>query len=122
MKNALCILAMLTSSAFAASSVHEFTLPSIDGVPVVAIFDSARPRTPLLFGLRMGDSELCRWVRSAQGFVETSTERGDVARDATVVIAGDYSDLETRKEPRPAEIRTIGWQLLSAEKDDPARV
>jgi len=70
----------------------------------------------------MGDSELCRWVRSAQGFVETSTERGDVARDATVVIAGDYSDLETRKEPRPTEIRTIGWQLLSAEKDDPARV
>jgi glutathione peroxidase len=31
MKNALCILAMLTSSSFAASSVHDFTLPSIDG-------------------------------------------------------------------------------------------
>ena len=33
MKNALCILAMLTSSGFAASSVHEFSLPSIDGAP-----------------------------------------------------------------------------------------
>ena len=27
------VFAMLTSSAFAASSVHEFTLPSIDGAP-----------------------------------------------------------------------------------------
>jgi glutathione peroxidase len=33
MKNALSLLAMLTSSAFAASSVHEFTLSSIDGAP-----------------------------------------------------------------------------------------
>src|SRR5215472_16798307 len=31
MKNALGLLAMLSSSAFAASSVHDFTLPSIDG-------------------------------------------------------------------------------------------
>ncbi len=31
MRVAVTILAMLTSSAFAASSVHEFTLPSIDG-------------------------------------------------------------------------------------------
>ena len=33
MKTALGLLAMLTSSAFAASNVHEFTLPSIDGAP-----------------------------------------------------------------------------------------
>src|SRR6478672_1292886 len=33
MKTALGILAMMTSSAFAASSVHEFSLPSIDGAP-----------------------------------------------------------------------------------------
>jgi glutathione peroxidase len=33
MKVTLALLAMLTSSAFAASSVHEFSLPSIDGVP-----------------------------------------------------------------------------------------
>jgi glutathione peroxidase len=33
MKATVALLAMLTSSAFAASSVHEFTLPSIDGVP-----------------------------------------------------------------------------------------
>src|ERR1700675_2910913 len=33
MKTTLGFLAMLTSSAFAASSVHEFTLPSIDGAP-----------------------------------------------------------------------------------------
>src|SRR5713226_7629062 len=33
MKATIALLAMLTSSAFAASSVHEFTLPSIDGVP-----------------------------------------------------------------------------------------
>src|SRR5215210_472798 len=33
MKAPIALLAMLTSSAFAASSVHEFTLPSIDGVP-----------------------------------------------------------------------------------------
>jgi glutathione peroxidase len=31
MRNAICLFAMLTSSAFSASSVHEFTLPSIDG-------------------------------------------------------------------------------------------
>ncbi len=31
MKTALGLLAMLASSAFAASSVHEFSLPSIDG-------------------------------------------------------------------------------------------
>jgi glutathione peroxidase len=31
MKAAVTLLAMLTSSAFAASNVHEFTLPSIDG-------------------------------------------------------------------------------------------
>jgi glutathione peroxidase len=30
----LCILAALTASAFAASSVHEFTMNSIDGKPV----------------------------------------------------------------------------------------
>jgi len=33
MKATIALLAMLTSSAFAASSVHEFTLPSIDGAP-----------------------------------------------------------------------------------------
>jgi glutathione peroxidase len=33
MKISLGVLTMLTSSAFAASSVHEFTLPSIDGAP-----------------------------------------------------------------------------------------
>ena len=33
MKTAFCLLAMLTSSAFAASSVHEFSLTSIDGAP-----------------------------------------------------------------------------------------
>src|SRR5258705_4951400 len=33
MKNTLGLLVMLTSSAFAASSVHEFSLPSIDGAP-----------------------------------------------------------------------------------------
>src|SRR6266446_10355386 len=33
MKVPLAVLAMLTSSAFAASSVHEFTLSSIDGAP-----------------------------------------------------------------------------------------
>jgi glutathione peroxidase len=33
MKTALGLIAMLTSSAFAASSVHEFSLPSIDGAP-----------------------------------------------------------------------------------------
>jgi glutathione peroxidase len=33
MKATLGLIAMLTSSAFAASSVHEFSLPSIDGVP-----------------------------------------------------------------------------------------
>jgi glutathione peroxidase len=33
MKSALILFAMLTSSAFAASSAHEFTLPSIDGTP-----------------------------------------------------------------------------------------
>jgi glutathione peroxidase len=33
MKTVLGLIAMLTSSAFAASSVHEFTLPSIDGAP-----------------------------------------------------------------------------------------
>jgi glutathione peroxidase len=33
MKTTLGLLAMLTSSAFAASSVHEFTLSSIDGAP-----------------------------------------------------------------------------------------
>src|SRR5438876_12395900 len=33
MKTALGLLLMLTSSAFAASSVHEFSLPSIDGAP-----------------------------------------------------------------------------------------
>src|SRR6476659_11249340 len=33
MKTTLGLLAMLTSSAFAASSVHEFSLPSIDGGP-----------------------------------------------------------------------------------------
>jgi len=33
MKTALGILVLMTSSAFAASSVHEFTLPSIDGAP-----------------------------------------------------------------------------------------
>jgi glutathione peroxidase len=33
MKTTLGLLAMLTSSAFAVSSVHEFTLPSIDGAP-----------------------------------------------------------------------------------------
>jgi glutathione peroxidase len=33
MKTTLSLIAMLTSSAFAASSVHEFTLPSIDGAP-----------------------------------------------------------------------------------------
>jgi glutathione peroxidase len=33
MKTAFGLFVMLTSSAFAASSVHEFTLPSIDGVP-----------------------------------------------------------------------------------------
>lgn len=32
MKATIGLLAMLTSSTFAASSVHEFTLPSIDGV------------------------------------------------------------------------------------------
>src|SRR5713101_7352480 len=33
MRTALGLLAMLTSSAFAASSIHEFSLPSIDGTP-----------------------------------------------------------------------------------------
>src|SRR6266700_5723195 len=33
MKTTLILLAMLTSSSFAASSVHEFNLPSIDGAP-----------------------------------------------------------------------------------------
>jgi glutathione peroxidase len=33
MKATLGLIAMLTSSAFAASSVHEFTLPAIDGAP-----------------------------------------------------------------------------------------
>jgi Glutathione peroxidase len=33
MKAALGLIAMLTSSAFAASSVHEFSLPAIDGAP-----------------------------------------------------------------------------------------
>src|SRR5215831_161132 len=33
MKTTLGFLLMLTSSAFAASSVHEFSLPSIDGSP-----------------------------------------------------------------------------------------
>jgi glutathione peroxidase len=33
MKLAVGLLTMLASSAFAASSVHEFTLPSIDGAP-----------------------------------------------------------------------------------------
>src|SRR5579859_7992208 len=33
MKTMLGLIVMLTSSAFAASSVHEFTLPSIDGTP-----------------------------------------------------------------------------------------
>jgi glutathione peroxidase len=33
MKTTLGLMVMLTSSAFAASSVHEFTLPSIDGAP-----------------------------------------------------------------------------------------
>src|SRR2546426_997906 len=33
MKTTLSLLAMLTSSAFAASSVHDFSLPSIDGAP-----------------------------------------------------------------------------------------
>ncbi|HTM50751.1 MAG TPA: glutathione peroxidase [Bryobacteraceae bacterium] len=33
MKTTLGLLAMLTSSAFGASSAHEFTLPSIDGAP-----------------------------------------------------------------------------------------
>src|ERR1700726_4121545 len=33
MKTTLSLIAMLTSSAFAASSVHEFSLPSIDGAP-----------------------------------------------------------------------------------------
>src|SRR5467141_1335106 len=33
MRVPFAVLAMLTSSAFAASSVHEFTLPSIDGAP-----------------------------------------------------------------------------------------
>src|SRR5260370_17179638 len=33
MKTTLGLLLMLTSSAFAASSVHEFSLPSIDGAP-----------------------------------------------------------------------------------------
>jgi glutathione peroxidase len=33
MKTTLGLIAMLTSSAFAASSVHEFSLPSIEGAP-----------------------------------------------------------------------------------------
>jgi glutathione peroxidase len=33
MKTTLSLIAMLSSSAFAASSFHEFTLPSIDGAP-----------------------------------------------------------------------------------------
>src|SRR5205085_7118824 len=33
MKTTLGLIVMFTSSAFAASSVHEFTLPSIDGAP-----------------------------------------------------------------------------------------
>src|SRR5260370_20916281 len=33
MKTILPLLAMLTASAFAASSVHEFNLPTIDGAP-----------------------------------------------------------------------------------------
>ena len=33
MKTTLTLLAMMTSSSFAASSVHEFSLPSIDGAP-----------------------------------------------------------------------------------------
>ena len=33
MKIAACLIAMLTSSAFGASSAHEFTLSSIDGAP-----------------------------------------------------------------------------------------
>jgi glutathione peroxidase len=33
MKTTLGLFVMLTSSAFAASSVHEFSLPSIDGAP-----------------------------------------------------------------------------------------
>ena len=33
MKTVLGLLAMLSSSAFAASSIHEFSLPSIDGAP-----------------------------------------------------------------------------------------
>src|ERR1700736_484767 len=33
MKATLGLIAMLTSSAFAASSVHEFSLPAIDGAP-----------------------------------------------------------------------------------------
>src|SRR6266571_2490380 len=33
MKTTLSLLTMLTSSAFAASSVHDFSLPSIDGAP-----------------------------------------------------------------------------------------
>src|SRR5438270_13136810 len=33
MKTAFCLLAMLTSSAFAASSVHEFSVTSVDGAP-----------------------------------------------------------------------------------------
>src|SRR6266446_3920090 len=33
MRFAACLVAMLTSSAFGASSAHEFTLSSIDGSP-----------------------------------------------------------------------------------------
>jgi hypothetical protein len=52
---------------------------------------------------------------AAKYLVETGAEVGDVARDASVVIAGDDGDLEARKESRPAEIGTIRWQLLSPE-------
>jgi hypothetical protein len=61
-------------------------------------------------------------VRAAQDLVEAGAEHGDVARDASVMIAGDYGNFEARKEPRPTEIRTIRWQLLSSEQDDRVRV
>jgi len=36
-------------------------------------------------------------VGAAQDLVETGAEGGDVARDASMVIAGDYGNLEARK-------------------------
>jgi hypothetical protein len=76
----------------------------------------------VLGAARLGDDELRDCLRGAQDLIQASAERSDVARDASVVIAGNYEDVETRKEPRPTEIWLKCWQLLGPEQDDRACV